>query len=544
MTSSSERRVRAGCENTVPRSAEDFARCWKTSPERRQLLVAIQAYDQAHALKGPADKQFTLSRALEKSKKQRQKSPYNLSYWGQIRLCIWRDVKRLKNDPTVTIVMLIVNMIEALIIASLFSNLPATTASFFRRGGLLFMMVNRSSFPVSSLGSQSTTMASANILFRIVSDIAENVQQCNRNHDSVRKTSYRGKAHALRSLSSQRRSTVSYDGGPSVQDHQLSHCKYHVIISRPTSEETRVSYSFFLLTGFTVGLSMSMFFRLFSSMTKTITQALAPSAVFLIMLVLYTSFVIPVQYMRGQGCPTTTSEAPLTKADGSAGSDASTPVSYGLESLLTNEFRGRSFNCTHFAPSGPGYEGISKDQRACAVQGAVAGADTVDGTALVLTAYQYRYSNRWTNFAIILGIPVFLLMAHLVMSELVASERSRGEVLVFKRSKLNKEYRHRSTDEDNGNKEATACQGQDLCNDEDQGPVMEKQTSVFHWEQVNYQVQIRNETRTTLNSVDSWIKPGTLTALMVISPCQSYQTSTDKDARAFLALVKLHCWMF
>jgi ABC-type multidrug transport system permease subunit len=48
-----------------------------------------------------------------------------------------------------------------------------------------------------------------------------------------------------------------------------------------------------------MNLSMSMFFRLFGSMTKTIAQALAPSSIILILLVLYTGFAIPVQYMRG-----------------------------------------------------------------------------------------------------------------------------------------------------------------------------------------------------------------------------------------------------
>lgn len=58
-------------------------------------------------------------------------------------------------------------------------------------------------------------------------------------------------------------------------------------------------FFFFLLVAFTMTLSMSMFFRLFASMTKTIAQALAPSSIILLLLVMYTGFAIPVQYMRG-----------------------------------------------------------------------------------------------------------------------------------------------------------------------------------------------------------------------------------------------------
>tara|TARA_R110002003_G_scaffold106_6_gene8763 strand:+ start:4512 stop:4955 length:444 start_codon:yes stop_codon:yes gene_type:complete len=63
-------------------------------------------------------------------------------------------------------------------------------------------------------------------------------------------------------------------------------------------------FFFFLLVAFTMMLSMSMFFRLFASMTKTIEQALAPSSIILLLLVMYTGFAIPVQYMRGYVFPT------------------------------------------------------------------------------------------------------------------------------------------------------------------------------------------------------------------------------------------------
>jgi ATP-binding cassette subfamily G (WHITE) protein 2 (PDR) len=141
MTSPLERRIRAGHENTTPRTSDDFARCWKESPERQRLLLDLEAYDQAHPLDGIDRAHFSQSRNLEKSRNLRQKSPYTLSYWGQIKLCMWREVQRLKNDPSVTLVMLSINFLEALVIASIFYNLPDTTSSFFHRGGVIFMTV-------------------------------------------------------------------------------------------------------------------------------------------------------------------------------------------------------------------------------------------------------------------------------------------------------------------------------------------------------------------------------------------------------------------
>jgi len=55
---------------------------------------------------------------------------------------MWREVTKLKNDPSVPIAMLTLNFFEALIVASIFYNLRETTDSFFMRGGVLFMMVS------------------------------------------------------------------------------------------------------------------------------------------------------------------------------------------------------------------------------------------------------------------------------------------------------------------------------------------------------------------------------------------------------------------
>lgn len=41
------------------------------------------------------------------------------------------------------------------------------------------------------------------------------------------------------------------------------------------------------------------------------------------------------------------------------------------------------------------------------------------------------------------------------------------------------------------------------------------QKSIFHWEDLCYDVHIKTEERRILDNVDGWVKPGTLTALMV-----------------------------
>jgi hypothetical protein len=65
------------------------------------------------------------------------------------------------------------------------------------------------------------------------------------------------------------------------------------------------------------------------------------------------------------------------------------PVYYGFEAVLTNEFEGRQFECSEFVPSGPSYQNIATNQRACAVQGSRPGEDFVGGTAYMKTSFQF-----------------------------------------------------------------------------------------------------------------------------------------------------------
>jgi hypothetical protein len=45
--------------------------------------------------------------------------------------------------------------------------------------------------------------------------------------------------------------------------------------------------------------------------------------------------------------------------------------------------------------------------------------------------------------------------------------------------------------------------------------MIQKQTAVFHWKDVCYDIKIKGQPRRLLDHVDGWVKPGTLTALMV-----------------------------
>lgn len=54
----------------------------------------------------------------------------------------------------------------------------------------------------------------------------------------------------------------------------------------------------FLLFSFTVVLTMSMVFRSIGALSRSLSQAMAPAAVFILALIIYTGFTIPTRDMH------------------------------------------------------------------------------------------------------------------------------------------------------------------------------------------------------------------------------------------------------
>jgi ATP-binding cassette subfamily G (WHITE) protein 2 (PDR) len=120
------------------------------------------------------------------------------------------------------------------------------------------------------------------------------------------------------------------------------------------------------------------------------------------------------------------------------------------------------------------------------------------------------------NFGALWGLIFLGLTVYLVSTELVSSKRSKGEVLLFPRGKL-------SSMNANHDEESPAGRGINFAMGHatkvksEVPPSIQRQTAIFHWDAVNYDIKIKKEPRRLLDEIDGWVKPGTLTALMVCS---------------------------
>lgn len=258
MTNPIERVVKKGCESLVPRTPDDFAQRWHNSDERKALLQDIDNFDKTHPIGGPSLESFQASRRIHQSKAQRKSSPYTLSYGSQITLCLGRGFKRLMDDPSITLTQLIGNCINALVVSSLFYNLPANSDSLRARSSLLFFAVLLNAF--GSALEILTLYAQRPIVEK---------------HE--RYALYHPSAEAFASMLTD------------IPSKTLNAIGFNLILYFMTNLRREPgAFFFFLFTSYVLVLTMSMLFRCIASLSRSLIQALVPTAVLMIAIVVYT----------------------------------------------------------------------------------------------------------------------------------------------------------------------------------------------------------------------------------------------------------------
>lgn len=110
----------------------------------------------------------------------------------------------------------------------------------------------------------------------------------------------------------------------------------------------------------------------------------------------------------------------------------------------------------------------------------------------------------------------FFCGIHLIATEYIPAQRSKGEVLLFPRG----QGPTRAGKQD----EETVLRPEHIVRHEEGGSLgvsngtpggIQKHEATFHWEEISYDIVVKGKPRRLLDNVDGWVKPGTLTMLMV-----------------------------
>ncbi|KAL5363864.1 ABC-2 type transporter-domain-containing protein [Aspergillus floccosus] len=467
LTSPSERIVRPGFEHIAPRTPDEFAAAWKKSEARAKLLVEIEEFERQYPIGGPSQQAFLEARKAMQASSQRAKSPYTISMGDQIKICVVRGFQRLRNDFSLTATALIGNFIMALIIGSVFFDLKDDTSSFYARGALLFFAVLLNAF--SSALEILTLYAQRPIVEK-----------------QARYAFYHPFAEALASMLCD------------TPYKLINSITFNIPLYFMTGlrKEAGAFFTFWIFSVVTT-FAMSMVFRTIAAGSRSLSQALVPAAILILGMVIYTGFTIPTRNMLGW----------------SRWMNYINPIAYSFESFMVNEFVGREFKCVAIVPSGGQYNNVSMDYRICSTVGAQPGSDVVDGALYLSQSFGYVKPHLWRNMGIVIAFMVFFAFTYLAGTEYISEAKSKGEVLLFRRG-----HQAKLAAADDPESPQNTAGGEKTDEADPQATAgIQRQTSIFHWEDVCYDIKIKGEPRRILDHVDGWIKPGTCTALMGVS---------------------------
>ncbi|ETI20753.1 hypothetical protein G647_07095 [Cladophialophora carrionii CBS 160.54] len=467
VTNPRERQPRQGFENKVPRSAEEFEKYWLESSQFKAAQEEIDHADQEEGSGEKALEAFRDSHHRQQAEHVRPKSPYVISIPMQIRVCVTRAYQRLWNDKASTIAVVFSQIVQALIIGSIFFGTPVSTGSFFAKGSVLFFAV---------LLSALQSIVEINTLYAQRPIVAK--------HKSY--AFYHPFTEAVAGI---------------VADLPIKFCTttvFNIILYFLAGLRYEASNFFiFFLFNFMAMLTMSAIFRSTAAVTKTISAALAIAGVMVLWIVIYTGFTLQRSYMH-----------PWFEW-----SSWVNPVAYAFEALLVNEVHGREFPCASTSLVPP-YGTGSNFQ--CAVAGAVAGQTTVSGDRWVNSSYGYSYSHIWRNLGFLFAFMIFFFAIYFVATEINSDTTSTAEFLVFRRGHVPAYLQQGRKDEERPQTNEKSISSDDPVEEKQAEEVkaLPAQKDIFTWRNVTLDIKIKGEPRRLLDGISGWVKPGTLTALM------------------------------
>ncbi|WFD34806.1 hypothetical protein MCUN1_001650 [Malassezia cuniculi] len=464
------RRLNPDFKGRIPLTPEEQARAFAQSSVGKENAAEVDAY--INEMRGRTDKstakQFIKAARAERAKNVPKKSPYLLSWPMQVRLAIKRRAQVAYGDMATQLMILGIVTFQSFIIGSAYYDMGKTSSAVFPRGGVLFFSVFYNAF-----------MA--------LSEIAVCYSQ--------RPIVIRQKRFAMLRPSADAIGVTLLD----IPVRIVSLTVFCIIIYflsglDYTADKFFIYWSVVLLVTYT----LVSFFRMAAALTRNEAIATMIGGLVIMDIALYTGYALPrpsmvVWWKWLSYC---------------------NPVAFAFEILMTNEFRGLEFECTNMVPAGPSYANASVANKVCPVVGARPGEPVVNGLEYLYANYGYRWDMAGRNAGIMIAFFVTFVLVYMAATEFQTDPSAAGGIMVLNRTKKNAQRLaelHKSANIDDP--EALTVVTEDI-EETKEGAALEVSDDIFSWHNINYDVQIKTETRRLLDNVSGYVAPGKMTALM------------------------------
>ncbi|KAL8871421.1 MAG: hypothetical protein Q9198_007424, partial [Flavoplaca austrocitrina] len=454
VTDSHERQIKEGYEDRIPRSAEQFEHAYRNSGAFETTKNDVRSFEQ--------ELEAQRKERLENRSKATKQKNYTLPFHKQVWECTIRQFRIMFGDQLTLYGKWGGIVFQALIVGSLFYNLPQTSTGVFPR----------------ALAELTGAFSSRPIMLK---------------HKAF--SFYRPSAYAIAQ-------TVVDLPLVLVQVLLFDLVIYFMAGLARTASQFFIS----LLILFVLTLSMYSFFRAIGALVASLDVATRITGVAVQALIVYTGYLIPPQKMH-----------PWFKW-----LIYINPVQYGFEALMANEFYNQDIQCVapNLVPQGPT---ASPEYQSCTIQGSQQGSTIVRGADYIFTAFTYERAHLWRNFGIITAFWIFFVFLTMLGMELQKPNAGGGAVTIFKRGQApaSVEKAMDSGDTIKDEEKTTVADGAQLSSEDSSGSeegkmvkAVARNESVFTYQHVNYTIPYEKGERQLLKDVQGFVRPGRLTALM------------------------------
>ncbi|KAJ2826222.1 ATP-binding cassette transporter snq2 [Coemansia erecta] len=471
LTQLNERRTVEGFDGHIPETAEEFEEAWLASAELVALKQSVAEFEEQIEQDGRGQE---IREFVDRTKmgterfRLRKKSPYTTTFLFQLMLLTRREWEMFIAMKVNLCYRLMYNIAFALILGTIFINLPATSAGVFRRGGAVF-----TALLLSTLTSQS--------------EIPRSVE----GRLTVYKHKFLGLAHP-----------AALSIAQSVLDLPLAVVNtmiFSLIFYFLTHLERDAPHFFrFFLFLFMASLSLCTFFRFIGNISPTVDVGHTLSGLGLLCGILYSGYLQPYNQMHPWFIWLS----------------FMFPLPYALKALLSNEFRNLNLRCvsSDLVPGGRGFADIHN--QVCAVAGAMPGNLYFSGRSYLAQGFGIYVNSEWRFFLGVLGYWLFFIVSTAIVMEFVEFGNAGYSIRTFKRghSRISPAEYESETDMSSVEGEET----KPAVEIPPEGPTDAQIASgtTYTWNDVNYTVPVKGGERQLLNSISGFIKPGQMTALM------------------------------
>lgn len=256
-----------------------------------------------------------------------------------------------------------------------------------------------------------------------------------------------------------------------------------------------------LLLLFTITMATYALFRAFGAILPSLDAATRVTGVAIQALVVYTGYLIPPSSMRPWF-------GWIRRID---------VIAYGFEALMVNEFYNLEIECIapFLVPQG---NGATVQYQSCTIQGSTPGSNIVSGENYVHTEYSYSRDHLWRNWGIIIAFFIFFVGVTAVGLELQKPNKGGGSQIIFKRGEAPASVAQAMTngttpeDEESGSKSGdTLRDSEENSGDDQEEKAVAKNTTIFTWQNVNYTIPYKGDSRKLLRDQQGYVRPGKLT---------------------------------